>query len=241
MLVLRRLCASPSSLYAIATVARRTSARNKLLGRSDIIMRYGYLLFFAILIGCETPATMPLQLTPPPAPEIPAANLPTKLRQWNWTDRFGSGSCGHASLVYHLRWQGQLALAQWWRDNHAGGVTATSICNDCTAAGIDFVCTRTADPAFLDWASRTRRGAIIWFFDAHCVHFCGFAKIDGREYALLCDNNRVDQFIRIERTEFLQRWKGYDGFALSTVFPPAPPNLYPIFKQSTPMESDENL
>ncbi len=45
------------------------------------------------------------------------------------------------------------------------------------AANIPFVSTESGDPDFLEWASRTRRGAIIWYFPSHCVHFCGMESL----------------------------------------------------------------
>ncbi|WP_417745083.1 hypothetical protein [Rosistilla oblonga] len=174
------------------------------------------------------PTTKPV---PPPAAEIPVANLPLDLREWNWTNSRGVGSCAHASFVYHLRWQNQLELADQWRATHSGGESALTMQRAVRAAGLPFCATTTADPDFLDWASRTRRGAIIWFFKDHAVHFCGFANVDGQEFAILCDNNRVERYLRVERSEFLQRWKQYDGFALSTTFSPVPPTLFPAFER----------
>ncbi|QDV56495.1 hypothetical protein [Rosistilla oblonga] len=193
---------------------------------------FGVCLILLCLVGCNgslesVPATQPV---PPPAAEIPVANLPVDLREWNWTNRLGIGSCAHASFVYHLRWQNQLELAERWRATHSGGESATSMQRAVRAEGLPFNATTTADPAFLDWASRTRRGAIIWFFKDHAVHFCGWATVDGIEYAILCDNNRIERYLRVERSEFLRRWKQYDGFALSTTFSPVPPALFPAFE-----------
>lgn len=190
--------------------------------------------FAASVPGCAGPSAGPdLSIVPPPPAEVPAANLPAPLRPYNWTDRAGSGSCVNASTVFMLRWRAEPELAQWWRENHAGGETANSIRSHHDRAGLKYVYTTSADGSLLDWATETRRGAIIWFYPRHCVTFCGFHQgDDGREYAYLNDNNRPQQFIRIERSEFLRRWAGYGGFALSILNPPVPPRLYPGFRSA---------
>lgn len=189
---------------------------------------------FAAAGGCVPAPSIParqMEIVMPPPREIPVANLPEKLREWNWTDSGGSGSCVHASTVYHLRWQNQIEWAQWWRDNHAGGETDSSIRRYLDRAGLEYEYTLNADPEFLQKATDSRRGAIIWFYPYHCVHFCGLAEVDGRKYAFICDNNRVEQYIRVEFSEFVRRWKEYGGFALSvTSFSPVPPPLYPAWR-----------
>ena len=189
------------------------------------------LLFgLAVCLGCQSVPQTRLVPNPPPAAEIPVANLPESLRPYNWTDVGGSGSCVNASTVYMLRWRGMEAMADWWRANHAGGETDSTIRKHHDAAGIRYVFTRAADASFLDWCSRTRRGAIIWFYERHCISFVGFATVEGREYAFLNDNNRPQRFIRIERGAFIRRWAGYGGFGLSQLNPPVPPPLYPAYR-----------
>lgn len=186
-----------------------------------------------VLAGCQTPQVLRPSMivnAPPPA-EVPVANLPELLREWNWTDSRGSGSCVHASTVFHLRWQNQIEWADWWRRTYAGGETDSSIRRYMDSAGLKYEYTLTADPAFLQKATDSRRGAIIWFFPYHCVHFCGLAEVDGKKYAYICDNNRIEQYIRVEYSEFCRRWKEYGGFALSvTSFSPVPPPLYPAYR-----------
>lgn len=188
---------------------------------------------FALLVSAGCIDESRLVRLPNQPPEVPPSNLPLPLRQKNWVDSRGSGSCVIASSVYHFRWMGQPEIANHFRKSYAGGQTDTSIKAKWKAAGIPFACTgdksydRSAtmaygDPDFLEWASDTRRGAIIWYFDSHCVNFCGYSKIDGQEFALLCDNNRIDKFIRIPKQQFLKNWRGYGGFACTALLPPAP-------------------
>lgn len=192
------------------------------------------ILTVAVLVLCGCTPKPTLIPVPPPAAEVPVANLPEILREWNWVDRGGSGSCVHASLVYHLRWQNQLELAEWWRKNHAGGETATTIRQHLDRAGLEYEYTLNADPRFLEWATETRRGSIIWFYPRHCVHFCGFATVKGQKYALICDNNRVEQYIRVPADEFVSRWAEYGGFALSVLGSPVPPPLFPAYRLEYP-------
>jgi hypothetical protein len=181
-------------------------------------------LCLACLLGCDAEPPRPLVVpNPPPPAEIPVANLPLLLREWNWTDARGSGSCVHASTVYHLRWQHQLARAEHWRKTYAGGETATSILAKWRREGIPYDKTEEGDPAFLDRVTATRRGAIIWFFPYHCVHFCGFATVDGKQYGVVCDNNRIEKYLRIPREEFITKWREYGGFAASALYSPLPP------------------
>jgi len=186
------------------------------------------LILILLAVGCGRGAKV-VQLPAPPV-EVPAANLPVGLRPWNWTDAKGSGSCVIASSVYHLRWQHKLALADGFRKSYAGGQTADSIKRIWSVNRIPFVFTEAGDPSFLEWASETRRGAIIWYFPSHCVHFCGFSSRNGQEFALLNDNNRVQNYIWIPKQEFLKNWRGYGGFAASALFSPVGPLLYPGYE-----------
>jgi len=184
------------------------------------------ILILLSLTGCVQQSRY-VRVSPPQA-EIPAANLPLEDRQQNW----GTGSCVHASTIYTLRWQGAYKLADWWRKNYEGGETASGIRAKLTKAKVKFYSTENADPEVLEYATRSRRGAIIWYFPNHCVTFVGFAKQDGREVAMLLDNNRIKQYIAIEKQSFLKAWAGYGGFALCPLGDPPPPVLYPAIVEA---------
>lgn len=161
----------------------------------------------------------------------PVVNLPVSLRQKNWTSQNGEGSCVIASTVSMTRWQHQYELAQWLRRTQSGGQTASSIQRILTQAQVPFTCTLNADPNFLEWATRTRRGAIIWYFPQHCVTFCGFGTDNGgRQVAWILDNNRTDKFIPIPKADFLRKWGDYGGFALTTLYEPSPPLPWPAIE-----------
>lgn len=185
------------------------------------------LLGVLALCGCE-PQTKYVRVEPPAA-EVPAMNLPLELRQENW----GTGSCVHASTISVLRWQGAYKLADWWRGAYEGGETATGIEEKLTRAKVRFYSTHKYDPAVLEYASKSRRGAIIWYFPNHCVTFIGFYTKNGKEHALLLDNNRVKNWISIEKQAFLKAWEGFGGFALCPLGDPPPPILYPAIVEDS--------
>lgn len=195
----------------------------------------GVMLAGVILLtgmGCESQPNV-AAVMPPPA-EIPVANLPPSLRQTNWSHPGnGEGSCVHASSMSHFRWQGKFELAEQWRRRYAGGETAYSILNKWVANRIPFTFTEEGDPSFLEWATQTRRGAIIWYYPSHCVTFVGFAKLEehgGQEFAFIIDNNRTGQFIAIEKWAFIRAWRGYGGFAATALFTPAGPLPWPAYR-----------
>jgi len=145
----------------------------------------------------------------------PAVDVPPPLRTQNW----GGGSCVHASTVHLLHWQGQHDLAEWWRQTYSGGEYATRLHQRLDAARLRYAFTVRGDPAFLEWALRTRRGAGITYFPNHAVNL---VHLDSERAGLL-DNNRIDRIIWIPREEFLQKWQAYGGWAWTLVYDPPPP------------------
>lgn len=182
--------------------------------------------FCLMIVGCDKAERW--VRTVPPKKETPVANLPKNLHTRNWTDRGGAGSCVHASTLIIMRWQGQYQLADWWRKKYAGGETAQSITNYYTRNRLPFACTLNGDPAFLVWASQTRRGAIVWWKPYHCCAFVGISVIDGKEYAIIQDNNRPGTFEKTPLDEFIRKWRGYGGFACTLLLsPPHSPIPWP--------------
>lgn len=147
---------------------------------------------------------------------VPPMLLPMELREPNYK----GGSCVHASMVMCLRWQGHHELAAWWRQTYAYGETANGLISKADKAGLKFAYTTDGDPAFLDWVTRTNRGAVIFYFPAHSIVFRGYDPQTGE--AVLLDNNRIQQEIRVDRDRFVSAWRGYGGFALTPVYSPPP-------------------
>ena len=181
-------------------------------------------LIFAIaivmVVGCED---LPTTVRPLPAPvaEQPPANLPASLHQRNWTGPKRQGSCVHASLTNHFRWLNEFDFGERWRATYSDGEWDSRLRDRLDAAGVDYSFTVKADPRFLDWASATRRGAILWWKPSHCCTFMGWVTRDGQQYAAILDNNYPGKFELTPREQFIRLWAGYGGFALTVMGDPA--------------------
>lgn len=178
------------------------------------------LMVLFLVVGCSPPPVRHVPV-PPAAPEVPVANLPVSLHERNWVDSRGSGSCVHASTLFVMRWQGQYRAADWWRKRYSGGETAKSITDYYEANNMKFACTLNGDPAFLVWATQTRRAAIVWWKPSHCCAFVGISVIDGKEYAIIQDNNRPGTFEKTPLDEFIRQWRDYGGFACTLLLAPS--------------------
>lgn len=143
-------------------------------------------------------------------------DLPPELRTKNY---YKDGSCCHAAIQDVLKWHGFYELARWWRQNYYGAFGVSSGARVMDRLGLQYVCTTNGDERLLEWCSRNRHGAAIHYYRRHAITFRGYA--DG--YAILCDNNRTHQLIRVPKATFIQRWKGYGGCAITVVYSPAPP------------------
>lgn len=185
------------------------------------------------LTGCQP--TQRVRLLPSPQAETPVCNLPKPMHQRNKLGPLGQGSCVHASLVNHLRWLNESALAERWWATYGDGEYASRLMQRLDAAGINYVFTEKSDPRFLDFCTTQRTGAILWWKPSHCCTFEGFAS--GREimqsdpkargldpnaqYACILDNNYPGTFEYTERSRFVRLWAGYGGFALCVLDDPA--------------------
>lgn len=147
--------------------------------------------------------------------EVPAMNLPIELREHNW----GTGSCVHASTVMCLRWQQQFEMANFWRETYSGGESLDGLVDKLEQNGLRYAYTSQGDPAFLEWATRTRRGAVIFYFSDHSICFVGHHD----DQAWLLDNNREDHYLQVPWDTFVRDWQGYGGVALTPIYVPPPP------------------
>ena len=189
------------------------------------------LALFACLLfaGCENaliewdaqpaPAVCPSGTCPDagtcPYKDVPPVDVPKALRQAN----YAGGSCNHASLITVLRWQGLEDPARKWRQNYAGGADVTDLADIADGLGLRFAYTNGGDAGFLEWCSRTRRGAAIHYYPGHAVTFLGYVGAQ----AVLVNNNDTTHLIHVPKTEFIAAWKGYGGKAITVVYSPAPP------------------
>ena len=148
------------------------------------------------------------------------ADLPYELR----TKNYNSGSCVHASTISALEWTGQHEAAVRWRQTYSGGESLSGLVSKAEKSGLTYAYTGNGDVGFLDWASRTRRWAVIFYKPSHSINFCGFDPQTGE--AILLDNNATKQYERHPRAAFLRAWKGFGGVALVPVYSPTPPLMW---------------
>jgi hypothetical protein len=183
--------------------------------------RLPHWVLFIVLLTSGCSEQLQVRALPAPPAEQPPANLPAELHQRNWTGPLGQGSCVHASLTSHLRWLNEISLAEQWRNTYSDGEWESRLRNRLDTANIDYGYTVKGDPRFLDWASQTRRGAILWWKPSHCCTFMGWVSRNGKQYAAILDNNFPGHFELTEREQFIRLWAGYGGFALSVMSDPA--------------------
>ncbi|HUU23463.1 MAG TPA: hypothetical protein VM389_13105 [Phycisphaerae bacterium] len=200
-------------------------------------------VFFLLLIplGCDDPA-------PPACPDCPDCEWPAALqpcdeqanpyradppvdipRQWR-IDNYGGGSCNHAAFAQVLVWQKQPDLAKWWTATYSGGEDAEGLGQKADKKGLRFAATYDGDVEFLEWCSRTRRGAAIHYYDNHAITFCGFAG----DVAIVLNNNNTSNYTRIPKAEFIARWRGYGGKAITVVYDPPPPRPWVPLRRPKP-------
>lgn len=141
----------------------------------------------------------------------------TELRCRNYL----GGSCVHASMITILNWQHKYKEAKHWRRFYSGAEGKGALIYKANKLNLDIAYTLNGSRKFLEWCSRTRRGAVIFYFDNHCVTFCGYKKINNKMVAILIDNNNVSHNIMIPKSEFLANWNS--EFALTLVHSPTPP------------------
>lgn len=202
---------------------------------------FAFVLLVLLLICCGCSREQPKQVRrlPAPAAETPPANVPVALRQRNWPSRqresYGQGSCVHASLVTHMRWLNEYELGESWRSKFSGGEYDNRVRERLDLNDVDYAYTNKTDPRFLDWASVTRRGAIVWWKPNHCCFFAGFVsnppgKPQG-EYAVIIDNNSPSVLEYTPREQFIRLWAGYGGFALSILESPATSHTWQSYEE----------
>ena len=190
---------------------------------------------FGSSVGCDQRSLVAVPL-PPQVADTPTCNIPPPLRQKNWLGPKGQGSCVYASLTSHARWLNLFRIADLIAgprgDGHGkygDGEFETRLMENLDREGIDHAETRKADPRFLDWCDKERRGAIMWWKPYHCCLFVGWVEHNGRQYAAILDNNRTEDFELTEREQFIRLWAGYGGFALCIMSDPATSVPYPSY------------
>jgi hypothetical protein len=151
-----------------------------------------------------------------PPPGVLAIDLPAAMRVYN----YGGGSCLHAAWEDALLWQHQERVASHWRHNHGGPARVEDIARLADLLGLDYAYTDSGNVAFLEWCSRTRRGAAIhWIRGTHAILFCGF---EGDQAILIGTNDPA--ITRMPRESFLKEWVAAGGCAITPLYSPTPPH-----------------
>lgn len=152
--------------------------------------------------------------------EKPVCNVPMSLRQRNWIGAGNSGSCYHASWMTALRWQGQDQWADWWGKHYSGGENYQEMAQRLNNAGLNWAGTcGQQNVKFLEWAHRTRRGAVVAWSPRHIVFLAHFDD----KWAGVLDNNATDHIKWFPREEFLQDWISRGSIAMTPMYTPPPP------------------
>ena len=186
------------------------------------------LLFALFFAGCgiETddtqPPCCPNGQCPQPVPvldpyrTVAPAELPQAWRHGN----YAGGSCLWASVEDVLAWQGQHEQASWVRHNCQGAAGVhTDIVPTFESLGLRFAYVDNGDEHFLEWCSRTRRAAAIyWEGGVHAITFCGYVGSDAK----IIDNNYRDRVQTLTRQKFLAAWHNAGGVAFTVVYMPPP-------------------
>lgn len=190
--------------------------------RCGIVFFWFGILALLALTGCDDED--PPRPLYPAMREMPALNLPVEARNKNWI-RNGSGSCYNAAMCDVLIWQGYDAAAADWRSRFGGASSMKAIVSRLNYYGFDFACTTDGSAEFLEWCSRTRRGAAIEFYPNHAITLVHFDE----QWAGVRDNNATKKTTWIPREQFLYQWrKYYGGRAITAVHTPAAPRPTPF-------------
>lgn len=199
------------------------------------------LLVVSIAItGCESQPELDLVYLPDQAQPIPVVDVPVSMRVENWTGRsnYGNtgGSCVHASVINTFRSAGRFDLEREWFANrnrgYAGPETGRGIMNKLRDHNVSFAWTENADESLMVWSTDTRRQGVVFYYPNHCVNFQEFTTLaDGREVAILMDNNFPDPYIVIDKDLFLRSWRYYGGVGIVPSLTPTTPRT---FKRAVP-------
>lgn len=137
-----------------------------------------------------------------------------------WRVRNPDGSCGHCSTVMHLRWLQQFDKANSWWATYRGGEEFGNHLSRLRRQGLRYIATSDGDERILDYAIRSRRGAVVYWPYRHIVNFQGQV---GTSIVIL-DNNTIRRMDKYERNNWIQRWRRVSGcaFVILSGSPPPP-------------------
>ena len=136
-----------------------------------------------------------------------------------WRIRNRGGSCGHCSTAMHLRWLQQFDKADRWWSTYRGGEHFQRHLARLRRAGVKFIYTDSGDTRIIDYAIRSRRGAIIYDVPFHIRNLQG----ERNGSVLVLDNNLISRLQPIERRRWERRWQQVSGIAIVIISGSPPP------------------
>lgn len=135
---------------------------------------------------------------------------PKEIRQANY-----GPSCAHAATITMLNWQEQPEMGAWWRQSYRGGETFYGLSSKAIYAKLDYAILRNGKLGILEYATATRRGAVIDWGGRHAVFFCGFL---GDTASIVNPNtSRIHTF---EKNAFIAYWRRSGGRSFMTLYSP---------------------
>jgi hypothetical protein len=120
-----------------------------------------------------------------------------------WRQSNYGPSCGWATTISMLRWQGLHKQAEWMRRNRSGGSGPHNIYPALNKLGVHYVSTVDGDERLLEWALATNRGCGLGYTSYHATMLVG--RRNG--YAVILDNNHVGKYRYVEWNKFVRDWK----------------------------------
>lgn len=194
------------------------------------------LLLIACVVSGEQAAAAVVNYYHPQPIDLarPPADVPFELRVRN----YWGGSCYHASTQVALRWADRGAIADNWRQSYGHGASTWDIARVLDHYRIPYKRTQhsgrgafeNGDINVLNFAHDNRLVAAITYYPNHAISFLGWCRHADREFACLLDNNRINDFIFVEKSQFLWNWRNrYSGGAIVPIVDAPPPSPYDPF------------
>lgn len=165
--------------------------------------RFSYILICLLLAGCGHSI----------------ADLPVSERQVNYNDSHREGSCFWASFTTLLRAEGDsradefatYAGPAYIKFIPGGPVLRDDPATVCNQLGIRFTETFTGDEEFLHEACNRGPGcAVVVHHGSHCVDLVALDET----FATICDPNRPQALLCLDREIFLAEWRECGGYAI---------------------------
>lgn len=136
-----------------------------------------------------------------------------------WRIRNRGGSCGHCSTAMHLRWLQLFDEGDRWWNTYRGGEHFERHLGRLRRAGVKFIYTDSGDVRLIDYAIRSRRGAIVYDAPLHIRNFQG----QRGNSVLILDNNLISRMQPIERNRWIRQWQRISGIAIVILSGSPPP------------------